>query len=279
MKFRLRFSTFSALTLGLALYAAPARADVFSWSNITYAPAAPVAPATQNALTDLGSGGGTNDIKVQMTLNSGAQFITAVASPTTSTYNTNTTYYTGGGGNGDQKFLQIGGNMVAGGNIGSITVTIFFAKPVINCQFTFFDVDTNATGGNPYADKISNIVGVGTDANKSAVYLSTLQSSGSTPTNTVSGSGATFQALANANNNNGLNNGNVTATFGNTPISQFSYTYGDGLTAVSGHGTAQITALSDLTFSYQAVPEPGTMAMMAFGVFGAAGVAFRRRSK
>ena len=273
MRLSLPFSTLAIAGFGLILGPASVQADSFSWANITYAPTPTVAAQT----TSLGAGGGTNMLSIQFALNNGATFLptATVQSPTVDSYNTNNTYYASGGNSATEKYLQVGVNMVNSTNgIGSVTVNLFFAKPITNAQFSFFDVDINsANATGQYVDQIRSIVG--TAVNGSPVYLSSLTGSAD---NTVSGTTSTASAYAvtaNANNVNNLAAANATATFGATPITEISYTYGDAYTGTGTHGTAQITALSDFTFT--TVPEPGTTAMMALGAIGAGLIAFRRR--
>ena len=246
----------------------------------TTSPHAPTPTAAQQT-TSLGAGGGTNSVSIQFTLNNGANFLptTTVQSPAVSNYNANNTYYASGGNSATENYLQIGADLVNSTNgIGSITVNLFFAKPVTNLSFSYFDVDINSAATNTsaaYADQINNIYG--TTATNAKVYLGT---NGLTPgtANGLTGTAgnATYGVLDSANNVNNLAAGNATATFTSaTPITELSYTCGDGYTGTGTHGTAQITALSDLNFT--TVPEPGTTAMMALGGLGAGMVAFCRR--
>ena len=268
----------ASLTLGLVAWAASSRADVFSWNNITYAPTPTV--ATQQ--TSLGAGGGTNSVSIQFALNSGATFLTNVQSPTVSNYNANNTYYASGGAtNPAENFLQIAADLVSStGGIGSITVNLFFAKPVTSLSFSFFDVDINAAANNTsgaYADQITNIYG--TTTSNAKVYLGT-NSNTLTPgtANGLTGTAgtATYGVLASANNVNNLAAANAAVSFTSaTPFTELTYTYGDGYVGSGTHGAAQITALSDLNFT--TVPEPGTLAMLSLGAFGAGLIAFRQR--
>ena len=278
MRLSSRFSTLATTGLSLILGSASIHADTFSWNNITYAPT----PTAAQQTTILGAGGGGNSLSIQFALNNGATFLptATVQSPAVSNYNVNNTYYTSGGAtNQAENFLQIGSDLVNSTNgIGSITVNLFFAKPVTNLSFSFFDVDINAAAQNTtaaYADQINNIYG--TTASGAKVYLGTNGLTPGTANGVIGTAGtATYGVLASANNVNNLAGGNATATFASvTPVTELSYTYGDGYTGTGTHGAAQITGLSDLTFN--TVPEPGSVAMMVLGGVGAGFVAFRRR--
>ena len=58
-------------------------------------------------------------------------------------------------------------------------------------------------------------------------------------------------------------------TFGNTPITQLTFTYTDAASPTGGtaHSTLQVLGLGDLTFT--TVPEPSPLAL--FGIGGVAG--------
>lgn len=278
MKPHAQIFTLAACTLGLTVAAVTSRADVFNWNSITYAPTS--AQATAAGGISLGnSSNGTNSARIQFTLNNGATFIpagnstdgTAYRFPISASYSQNNTAYASGGGADAQKSLQIGANFSGNttANQQSFTVTITFAQPVVSVNFSFFDVDTNtSTATTFYTDRVSAIQG---NLNGGTAVIPTVTNTGST-TNTVSGNVIT----ATANNPANSAGGNATVTFSSTSaINQLSFVYGDNYTS-SNHSITQAIALSNITFTNQ-VPEPGTLAMLSLGVFGAAGVVLRRR--
>ncbi len=226
MPFHSRFLFLSALGFGLISQAAFVQAETFNWTNITYAPTPTV--ATSATPQTLGSGGSSNTLSIQFGLNNGATFQDGPQSPAVDSYSTNGSYASGG--NADTaRFLQIGADMVNGtGGIGSITVNLFFAKPVTSLTFSFFDVDTQATGSAPFTDQIRGIQA--TSAAGPVVYPTTVTNGGPTSANTVAGSGSTYTITAASNNPNNLAGGNATVTFSSvTPITELTFVYGDNL--------------------------------------------------
>ena len=276
MKLHPRSSALAAFVLGLTLHAASARADVFDWNNFTYAPANAAAAATTTALGN--STNGSNSLSVKMVLSTGAAFYTGVQSPASGSYSGSNVYASGGGAD-TQKSLQVAVNFA--NNTQFVTVTLTFAKPVVSAAFSFFDVDSGTITANGvaggYIDQIRGIQG--TTASGATVNPVSLTAGAD---NTVSGN----SAMSNSNNpidatyTNAQNasGGNVAVAFdSSTPITQLTYVYGDVVPTGANHSVVQITALSNINFT-NAVPEPGTTAMLTLGIFGAGVVAFRRRA-
>ena len=194
------------------------------------------------------------------------------------------TYADGGTGS---KALQIfadfdnsAGNLIAKSGI---PVTIFFSKPVSNLIFSFYDIDgtagTPASGNTPatlpFNDRISGIFGLGTGG---ALVPPISLTPGSTNTSSLdSTNGGSFSATNNLNAQN-ASGANATVTFGNTPITQFSFTYTDVAADTGGaaHSATQIISLGNLTFT--TVPEPSTWA--CFVMAGGLGAwTLRRRAR
>lgn len=270
-----RHAAWAVLTLGLTLHTVSARADVFDWNNITYAPTAAQA---QTPISLGNSANGSNSATIRFTLNSGATFGAsgtnasgAFQYPISASYSQNTSYASGGGANA-QKFLQIGGNL--SGNTPTVTqsllVSILFAQPVVSATFSFFDVDTNAANATTFfTDRVSAIQG---SFNGGTAVIPTVTNTGST-TDSVSGNVVTGTGT-NAQNAAGSN---ALVTFDSTtPITQLTFVYGDAYTGAN-HATTQVVALSNLTFT--TVPEPGTVALLTLGMFGVGTAALRRRRR
>ena len=274
-------STLPILALACVWQPASSRADVFDWNNVNYKPAttstgAPLTVLSNSALT-------TNTLSIQIGLNNGATFLTTPASPVAGSNATNPTPPTGsdntfnanyavGGQATTHKALQLGADFAT--NTQYMLVTIFFAKPVTSVTFSVFDVDTpTAAQTTQYADQVRAIQGV-SSANGTTVTPVSLTNVSNTYTSVDSAT----QVTGKANSDQTANTANATATFSSsTPISQFSFVYGDGYTGTTAHATQQLIALGNISFT--TVPEPGTLAMLGLGVFGAAGIAFRRRTQ
>ena len=262
----------SILALGLTWQAATCRADVLDWNNITYAPSA---AAAQSQSAAFASANGSNSVRIQFTLTNstfaaaGNVNNQAYQFPISASYSQSAAYTSGGGAN-TQKSLQIGANFSSNSPTvtSSMLVTLFFAQPVVSTTFNFFDVDTNASGNAGYIDKVSGIQG---SVNGGTAVIPTVTTTGSTNDtasgNTITGTGNSAQNVSTSN---------ATVTFdSSTPINQLSFVYGDNFTGTN-HAAIQIVALSNINFT-NSVPEPGTLAMLGLGVFGAAVVTLRRR--
>ena len=269
----------AACTLAIVLPAPRAlAADTLSWNNVTYNPGAAAATTKTNIAT-------VNGNTISLQFGNSTYFKNDVAttpSPSVGTYTaTAPTAYNGtsptfaDGGFTGNKALQIfanfdnaANNIIAGSGI---PVTVFFSKPVSNLIFSFYDVDgNNATAAQSFNDQVTNIFGLGTGGGSVAPISLTGSSS-----NAVSNGGFLANNTPSANNTNG---GNATVTFGNTPITQFTFTYTDPAAVNGGtaHNAQQIIALGDLTFT--TVPEPSTWA--CFVMAGGLGVwTLRRRAR
>ena len=154
--------------------------------------------------------------------------------------------------NGNQA-LQIFANFDTGSPNGttivkgaSITVTIFFSKPVSGLLFSFWDVDASVDGSNnPYTDLISNLHGqVGLNGasvapfsiiNGAANPTSTTAPNGAANTSNIAATTASITGTGSAIQGAGTpgtgvfnaSSGRSTVQFGNTPIDRFSFTYTD----------------------------------------------------
>ena len=233
-----------------------------------------------------------NGNTVSIQFGNGSYFANPTNNPSAPVQSPNVGTYSGGtqsatanavyadGGNTGHNALQIVADFANGSgnsNGGSIPVTLFFSKPVVNVSFTFFDVDLGNFGSPsaPYQDLINNIYGL-SSANGAHVYPPTLTPTSATPSAAVTGAGTINAAItATANNAQNGANGNVLVSFDSTtPISQFTFTYGDVLTS-GAHSTLQIIGVSNVNFT--SVPEPGTLVWAGLGAVGAVVMARRRR--
>ena len=272
--------------------------DVFNWGNYTYAPT----PAQSIVKTDVGAVNGTT-VSVQFGNNSyfanntdpATTNVTNPASPAIGTYNAtaNATnrvsplYADGGSGAStgtSANALQIladfdnsAGYIIANS---SIPVTVFFSKPVSGLIFSFYDSDNGTVNGGGYTDLVTGILATAAAGGNviPASLAATNSSLNTTSIDPVTG-GRISAVAGSASNPQSAAGGNVAVTFGNTPISSFTFNYTDTASANAAantvHSTLQIVALSNLQLN---VPEPSTWAML--GVGGVAGAcALRRRAR
>ena len=278
MKLHVRSSALATLTLGLILSTLSSKAEVFDWNNVSYKPTTTAAGAAQQTLPN--SAVTDNTLSLSITLNNGATFLgTTAPSPvsgsnTTNTANADNTFnanYAVGGQATTQKALQLGADFAT--NTQYMLVTILFAKPVTAVSFSFFDIDTPATNQTTqYVDQVRGIQALNSN-NGTTVTPVSLTNVNNTYNTVDSATQVTGKFISPQTDNTA----NATATFSSsTPISQFSFVYGDAYTGTTAHATGQLIALGNITFT-NAVPEPGTVAMLGLGVFGAGLVAFRRR--
>jgi hypothetical protein len=136
----------------------------------------------------------------------------------------------------------------------AVTVTIDFSAQytlgVENISFTLFDIDFSAASGNNYQDQLSGITATSIDG--VTLVAPTITTSAN---NTLSGTGLTQVVdgtVSTADTGAGSANGNVTISFGATPIKSFTFTYGSGSGTVADP-TYQHVGFSDITFT--PVPE------------------------
>jgi hypothetical protein len=162
----------------------------------------------------------------------------------------------------------------------SVTVSVNFSaqytQGVNNVSFTIFDVDfanVNGASGAKFTDEIRSVVGVAADG---TLVAGTLTPSAD---NKLIGTG--FDAVVDGINTTGdtgagsaSNGGNVTVSFGSTPIKSFSLVYGSGPT-VATDPTAQHIGISDISFT--PVPEVNPSWAAAFSCL-AAGYLIRRHN-
>jgi hypothetical protein len=135
-----------------------------------------------------------------------------------------------------------------------VTVTIDFSAlyslGVQNVSFTLFDVDFANAAGSTYQDQLRNIVATATDG--TTLVAPTITTS---VNNTLSGTGLSQVVNGTASTVDtgpGSGDGNVTISFGVTPIKSLTFTYGSGSGTVADP-TYQHVGLSDITFT--PVPE------------------------
>lgn len=133
-------------------------------------------------------------------------------------------------------------------NTQAVTVTVNFAASyglgVNNVSFSIFDIDTATTGGSNFKDELRNIIAIDMNGNQVAATITTSSA------NTVSGTGLTqvVDGIAISNDTGaGSGNGNVTISFGSTPIKSFSYTYGNA--PIGGFLTGQHAGMYNLSFT------------------------------
>ena len=284
MKLHSRPAALAALALGLTVHSASSQAEIFDWNNVSYKP---VITSTGAALQNLANSAVTdNTLSLSIDLKNGATFsgTTAAPSPASGSYATNpnnadntfSTTYQAGGLATTQKALQISAGF--GSSTQYMLVTILFAKPVTAVTFSFFDIDTpnSATTiatANQYTDQIRAIQGTDYNTGDSVTPVSLTNAS-----NTYTSVDSATQVTGKISSAPTDGNANATVTFSSsTPLSQFSFVYGDAYTGAVAHATSQRMALGNITFTNAVVPEPGTTAMLGLGLFGAGALALRRR--
>lgn len=136
-----------------------------------------------------------------------------------------------------------------------VTVTVDFSAlytaGVQNVSFTLFDIDYSNVSGNQYQDQLRNIVATSIDGTTQIAATITTSAN-----NTLVGSGLTqvVNGITSTNDlgtNTGL--GNVTISFGSTPIKSFTFTYGSAGPSGVTDPTYQHVGIHDITFT--PVPE------------------------
>jgi hypothetical protein len=144
------------------------------------------------------------------------------------------------------------------------TITFNYTQGVANVSFTLWDVDKTA---GQWIDVISSITAqtvTGTTIGPTSVVGG--------PANSVTGSGTTFVVTGTGNSDPDADDGNVTITFGNTPITSVTFLWRNTDPALG----QQFIALHDI--NYVPVPEVGT-SLAALGVCGGVGLTARWRRR
>src|SRR5438046_1359885 len=222
---------------------ATAHAVTLDWSTTSWTPGS----LTNSYDIDPAKAG--NDITVTVSGNT-AQLQPELVSPNPITPASTTNFH--GGLANPVSSLCLAVNFSSQGQ--AVTIAVDFSSlytlGVQNVSFTLFDVDfDNVAGTSTYQDQLRNIVATAVDGSQVAATITT---SGN---NTLSGSGLTQVVdgnLSTVDLGAGSGAGNVTISFGATPIKSFTFTYGSGSGTVADP-TYQHVGISDITFT--PVPE------------------------
>lgn len=242
-----RYLTFLCLTL---LVMPSARAITLDWDAVTW-----TAGSLSNSY-DVDPSRAGNDITVTVSGNTNRLQNELAGGPITPAITAN---FEGGLGTA-QNSLCVAVNFANQSE--AITVTVNFSAlytlGVQNLSFTLFDIDFSNVSGNQYADQLRNIQAIDMNGNAVAPTITT------SPNNSLSGTGLTQVVNGTVSTSDlgpGSGNGNVTISFGATPIKSFTFTYGSGGPPGVTDPTYQHVGISDMTFT--PVPEinPGWSAV------------------
>lgn len=238
------------LGVALGLGAVPSRALVLDWDSLAW---------TAGSLSqsyDIDPSNTGNDVTVS-----------ATSTLFTSNYPRLATSPSGGLSPA-QNSLLLSVNWSATSQSTTLTVDFGYANGVEGVSFSLFDVD-RSTGGIPYSyqDEISNIA-----AYYDAGYTIAPDSVTGSPSNSVTGSGLSYNVVGTANSSDTTSNANVQIAF-NGPIKGFQFTFSPGPNS-TGNPSTQVIAMNDITF-LPVIPEAGVVPAAAAG-FVLAFLALRR---
>lgn len=230
-----------ALALGLVGWSAPAQALVLDWDTVTWAPGA----TSRSFNIDLATPG--NDITVAF---SGAtdKFRD---DPTTGFATPSINQSLEGGMNPVQRSLNLGVDFHQNSTITcTVNFSALYTLGVENVSFTIFNIDFFSSGPDSWQDVIKSISAVSADG--VTIVAPTISNIG--PAVTLGG-GLNPTLTGNAlvpDTGAGSGAGNVTISFGSTPIRSFTFTYADGIGS-KPNPTFQNISIGDISFT--PVPE------------------------
>lgn len=220
----------------------PVQATVLDWSAVSWT------PGSLSNTYDV-DGDSVDDVTIT---------ISGDTSALVSGYPAITTALQGGLGSADQG-LQITVDFANASQ--SITVTVTFLNDYAGASdvsFSLFDVDANRVGASSnyrYRDYLDDITATG-DSGSLAANLT----SGSA--NSIAGSGLTQTVTGNsaaADTGGSSGAGNVDVGFGTNNVNEFSFTFGNTGSILTGNPQEQTFTLYDLSFNKKPkVPETGT---------------------
>jgi hypothetical protein len=172
----------------------------------------------------------------------------------------------------------------------TVTVTVTFAKAVTNVNFTLWDVDKATAGqqgngtGNSYTDLISNIGAKlvnGTTVSATTITDGASDGVDNNKTNatTVTGTQVTGGSNNGGTENDALNSGQVSISFGTQAITSFTFQWSNP-GWVSGDGSQQFISLGNINYTL-ASPEvgPGLAAVAVCGCLAGGSLLHRQRAR
>lgn len=231
-----------ALALGLAGWTATAQALVLDWDTVAWAPGATnrsfnVDPANPGSDLTVAFTGSTDKFRNDPT--------TGLATPSIN-------QSLEGGMNPVQNSLNLGVDFHQNSTITcTVNFSALYTLGVENVSFTIFNIDFFSSGPDSWQDVIKSISAVSADG--VTLVAPTISNLG--PSVTLSGTGLNQALTGNAlvpDTGAGSGAGNVTISFGSTPIRSFSFTYADGIGS-KPNPTFQNISIGDISFT--PVPE------------------------
>ena len=144
-------------------------------------------------------------------------------------------------------------NLEQWGNFGqdsqTITVTIAFnyTEGVSDVSFTLFDVDVGTGSTLSFIDQLSSIYGTAADGSLVAPAITT------SANNSKSGFGTNQVVTGTAPSASASGDGNVIISYGTTPLTSVTYTYGND-PAAKNNPDSQSIGLHDISYSRR-IPE------------------------
>lgn len=227
------------IALAVSLGAHPSQAVVLDWTTVTW---------TSGSLSnsyDIDATNPGNDITVSMTGDTG-QFITGFTPPNPQTPAITQSFQ--GGFGTVQTSLELRVDYTTTGQF--VTITLSFANyplGVSNVSLSLFDIDAAA-----YQDRISSITALSTDG--TTLVAPTITGLGAAVSLSGTGLNQVLDGTASvADVGAGSGDGNATISFGATPITSISFTYGSGPSSPADPSTQKI-GLSVIDFT-AVVPE------------------------
>jgi hypothetical protein len=227
------------IALALCLGAHHSQAVVLDWTTVTWT------PGSLNNSYDIDATNPGTDITIGITGDTG-QFITGFTPPNPQTPAITQSFQ--GGFGAVQTSLELRVDFTTTGQF--VTITLSFANyplGVSNVSFSLFDIDAAA-----YQDRISSITALSTDGTTLVAPIitglgSAVSLSGTGLNQVLDGTASVADVGA------GSGNGNATISFGATPITSITFTYGSGPSSPADPSTQKI-GLSVIDFT-AVVPE------------------------